>query len=261
MFFRLLILLAVAVSATVVSADNSCLSCHENQRKMKELGFPHFVVTQKEVQAQTRMPADCNQCHLGNPEASSKEAAHKGLARLQLVRKKGLTADTTTPRKFPLEYGTDQSNRLQIVTERDGKKVGDASVAAIQWHDKTADMLTQNFETMQKTCGSCHPQEFEEFSHSAMATNAKQSQYKGWTDPKRGPHNCGPWFDGNFDVMQANTVVPMAKGSHKVNQKACNTCHVGCLDCHFNPQPKSLKDQSVGAHSFAKTPPSPELLR
>lgn len=260
MLYRLfglsLLLMSYALPAAAAATGNSCLVCHENRQKMKELGFPHFVVTQQEVQAQTRMPADCNQCHLGNPEAGSREEAHKGLARLQLVRKKGLTADITMPRKFPLEYGTDQSNRLQVVTERDGKKVGDASVAAIQWHDKTADMLTQNFETMQKTCGSCHPGEFEEFSKSTMGINAKQSQYKGWTDARRGPHNCGPWFEGNFDAMQANTAVPMSQEGHKINQKACNTCHVGCLDCHFNPQPKDAKNQSVGAHSFAKTPPS-----
>lgn len=249
-------MLLFAFAATVSSAASGCLSCHENQQKMQDLGFPHFVVTQLEVQAQTGMPADCNQCHLGNPEAVIKEEAHKGLARLQLVHKKGLTADITTPRSLPLAYGSDQTDRIYVAAMRDGKLSRDSSVAAIQWHDKTSDMLTQNFETMRKTCGSCHPAEFETFSTSVMANNAKQRQYKGWTDRKRGPHNCGPWFDGNFDLMQANTAVPMSQQSHKINQRACNTCHVGCLDCHFNPQPKNAKDQRLGAHSFAKTPPS-----
>ena len=44
--------------------------------------------------------------------------------------------------------------------------------------------------------------EFEEFSRSTMGVNAKQKQYKGWMDPKRGPHNCGAWFDGNIDRIQ-----------------------------------------------------------
>lgn len=249
-------LLCTALTAPAAAAANSCLACHENAQKMKELGFAHFTVSQQEVQAQTKMPAACDQCHLGNAEAGSKEEAHKGLARLQVVRKKGLTADITTPRTYPLEYGTNPMNKLYVATAKDGQKTKDASVAAIQWHDKTTDMLTQNFDTLKKTCGSCHPQQFEEFSTSAMGTNAKQSQYKGWTDTKRGPHNCGPWFDGNFGVMQANTGVTMSQQSHKVNQKACNTCHVGCLDCHFNPQPKQPKNLAVGAHTFSKTPPS-----
>jgi len=89
-----------------------------------------------------------------------------------------------------------------------------------------------------------------------MGTNGKQSQYGGLLDPRRGPHNCGPWFEGNFERMQAATSVPMSRESHLINQKVCNTCHVGCLDCHFNPQPKAVGDLTKGAHSFVKTPPS-----
>lgn len=241
--------------ALATEAANSCRDCHENSQKMTELGYPLFTVTQQEVQTQSRMQADCNQCHLGNPEAGSKENAHKGLARLLVVRKKGLTADTT-PRKYPMEYGTNEANKIYIVTDKDGKKVKDASVAAISWHDKRTDTLTQDFDVLKKTCGACHSKEFEEFSKSTMGTNGKQSQYKGWTDAKRGPHNCGPWFEGNFASMQANTTVPMSMDGHLINQKACNTCHVGCLDCHFDPQPKNPKNPGLGSHTFVKTPPS-----
>jgi hypothetical protein len=56
--------------------------------------------------------------------------------------------------------------------------------------------------------------------------------------------------------MQANTMVPMSQDSHRLNQRLCNTCHVGCLDCHFNPQKKNPADLSRGPHTFTKTPPS-----
>ena len=255
MRFRfILLLLSVALFTEAYAAD-SCRECHENPQKMAALGYGHFTVTQKEVEAQSRMPAGCSECHLGNPTASAKDAAHQGLARVLVVRKKGLTADTS-PRKYPLEFGTDQTSRVRTATEQDGKKSWDASVAALSWHDKRSDSLSQDFEVMKKTCGACHEKEFAEFAKSTMGTNGKQSQYRGWTEKQRGPHNCGPWFEGTFDQMQANTTIPMDRTSHTINQKSCNTCHVGCLDCHYNPMPKSTTNPAMGSHTFAKTPPA-----
>lgn len=243
------------IAVTAVQAANSCRECHENQTKMEALGYGHFSVTQKDVEAQSHMPATCSECHLGNPAESGKDAAHKGMARLLVISKGGLKAGTSA-RAYPLEYGTNQVNRIYTVTDKDGKRVKDTAVAAISWHDKNPETLTQDFGVMKRSCGACHEKEFDEFSGSTMATNGKQSQYKGWTDTKRGPHNCGPWFEGNFETMQQNTALPMSPESHRINQKVCNTCHVGCLDCHFNPQKNNPADRSKGAHTFVKTPPS-----
>lgn len=236
-------------------ASDSCLACHSDSQRMSALGAAALTITRQEVESQSGMPAGCSDCHLGNPDASERDKAHVGLARLLVVRKKGLTADLS-PRTLPLQYGSNPTNRLYIGTDKNGTITRDASVAAVSWHDKRQDTLTQDFAVLKKTCGKCHEKEFVEFSKSTMGTNGKQSQYKGWLDPQRGPHNCGPWFEGNFERMQTSTSVPMSRESHLINQKACNTCHVGCLDCHFNPQPKSAGDPSKGAHSFAKTPPS-----
>jgi len=253
--FVALLLLATPVAAA--ADNNSCRSCHENRQQMQELGFPHFTVTTREVQAQSgHRTADCQHCHLGNARAASKDEAHKGLARLVVVRKKGLTSDRS-PRSAALGYGTNPANRLYIATEKNGQQTRDASVATIQWQDKRPDNLALNFETLKQTCGSCHPQQFQQFSISAMGAMSKQSQYAGWTDPQRGPHNCGPWFEGNLEKMQATTGIPISKTGHAVNQKVCNSCHTGCLDCHFNPQPRDAKNPAMGSHSFAKTPPSP----
>lgn len=251
----IILFMMMFIATPAVQATDSCNDCHGNRLKMESLGYGHFFMTQKEVEAQSRMPATCNECHLGNPAAKDKETAHKGMARLLVVSKKGLTA-VSAPRSHPLEYGTNQMSRIFTVTDRNGKPVRDASVAALSWHDKNPDTLSQDFNVMKKSCGACHEKEFDEFSRSTMATNGKQSQYKGWTSKERGPHNCGPWFEGNFETMQANTTLPMSAESNRINQKACNTCHVGCLDCHFNPQKKNATDPSKGAHSFVKTPPS-----
>ena len=245
----------IAAAAINVEAADSCSECHGNRQRMESLGYGHFTVTSQETAAQTRMPASCSECHLGDPAAKVKDKAHKGMARLIVVAKKGFTA-ITSARRYPLEYGTKPLNRLYTVTGKDGKMVKDSAVAAISWHDKKVDTLSQDFEVMRKTCGACHQKEFDEFSRSTMATNGKQSQYKGWTDKDRGPHNCGPWFEGNFEAMQANTLITMSPESHRINQKACNSCHVGCLDCHFNPQKKNPADPAIGPHTFVKTPPS-----
>jgi hypothetical protein len=255
MIRTILLATMIAAAAITVEAADSCIDCHGNPQQMESLGYGPFTVTSREVEAQTRMPAGCSECHLGNPNEKGKVEAHKGMARLLVVAKKGFTA-TTSVRRYPLEYGTNPMNRLYTVTKKDGKQVKDASVAAVSWHDKKVDTLSQDFAVMGKTCGTCHQKEFDEFSRSTMATNGKQSQYKGWTSKERGPHNCGPWFEGNFDSMQANTMLPMSPESHLINQKACNTCHVGCLDCHFNPQKKNPADPAIGPHTFVKTPPS-----
>jgi len=242
-------------TALIAEAADSCSECHGSRQKMDSLGYGGFTVTRQETEAQAGMPASCSQCHLGNPEERDKEKAHQGVARLLVVSKKGL-APMTSARRYPLAYGTNPANRIYTLVDRDGKQVRDNSVAAISWHDKRPDSLTQDFGVMGKTCGACHRKEFEEFSRSTMGTNAKQSQYKGWTVKERGPHNCGPWFEGNFAALQANTQLPMSAESNRINQRACNTCHVGCLDCHFNHQPKNPADPSAGPHSFVKTPPA-----
>lgn len=255
MIRTILLCCLIAGAAVTAEASDSCIECHGNRQRMESLGYGPFTVTSQEVEVQTRMPATCSECHLGNPGAKEKDKAHKGMARLLVVSKKGFTA-ITSARRYPLEYGTPPMNRLYTVTGKDGKQVKDASVTAISWHDKKVDTLSQDFDVMEKTCGACHRKEFDEFSRSTMATNGKQRQYKGWTEKDRGPHNCGPWFEGNFASMQANTLLPMSPDSHRINQRACNTCHVGCLDCHFNPQKNNPADLTIGPHTFVKTPPS-----
>ncbi|GFE61857.1 cytochrome c3 family protein [Geobacter sp. AOG2] len=250
--FCLAFCLCLLAPVAAWSAD-SCRGCHEDGPAMKKLGYPGFTITQKEVEAQSGMPATCSDCHRGNPAARLPDEAHRGMGRLMRVGK-GF-AVMTSPRRYPLEFGASPAARLLVSADKGGKKVRDTAVTAILYHDKRGDTLSQNFTMMEQTCGSCHQREFAEFLRSTMAQNGKQSQYKGWLDEQRGPHNCGPWFEGNVKGMRAATAIPLSDRAAAQGQKSCSICHVGCLDCHYNPQPKSASDPTKGAHSFAKTPP------
>jgi nitrate/TMAO reductase-like tetraheme cytochrome c subunit len=250
--FILLVILILPVPAIAADSTDSCLTCHANAKKMAELGYPHFSVTPAEVRQQSGMTANCEACHLGNPLASERDKAHQGMGRLQLVKKKGQQAEAVQ-RQAPLELTGSPMSRIKHQIIKDGKTVVDPSIALILYQDKRSDTLSQDFTIMEKTCGACHSREFEEFSRSTMARNGKQSRYQGWIDKEHGPHNCGVWFEGNYDKIAANTALPFSKEQSALNQRSCNTCHVGCLDCHYDPQPKDPAQPRLGMHTFNRT--------
>lgn len=236
---------------------NSCLECHTNEAKMKELGFPQFTVTQKDVEKQTKMPASCTDCHLGNPSETTKDGAHKDMLRLWYVKPKGFQAVTRDKlEKYKPESleprGKNPMIEMLPLVEKDGKLVRDPDVHVILYHDKDPATISHNYTAMEKTCGICHPKQLEEFKKTAMGHNAKQRLYKTWTDKKMGPHNCGPWFIDNHEEIAKNTNVPFTKEMAKINQMACNQCHVGCLDCHYTPKKKDPNDPALGSHTFTK---------
>ena len=83
---RTLTVVVLLLTAQFSGAADNCRSCHENRQAMEKSGYGHFTVTQQEVETQSRMPASCSGCHLGDPGAANKEQAHKGLARLLVTR-------------------------------------------------------------------------------------------------------------------------------------------------------------------------------
>jgi hypothetical protein len=224
---------------------------------MKELGFPQFSVANEDVQKQTEMPASCTDCHLGNPSDSAKEGAHKGLLRLYYVKSKGLQAVTRDKLE---EYkpesieprGKNPMVELLPMVEKDGASVKDPEVATLLFHDKNQEDLSFNHPVQDKTCGICHPKQVKELKKTAMGHNAKQSLYRAWTDKKLGPHNCGVWFVDGYEEIAKNTKVPFTREMSSINQKACNMCHVGCLDCHYAPKKKDPNDPAMGSHTFEK---------
>lgn len=248
---RVLLLLFILVG-TARAAD-TCTVCHGNRAKMTALGFPHLTVTPEEANRESGMTATCADCHLGDPSSPERTAAHRGMGRLQLVRKKGMVAETAE-RVAPLELTGNPMTRIKHQITKNGKTVIDPDVALVLYQDKRRDTLSQDFNIMEKTCGSCHTWEFSEFTRSTMARNGKQRQYQNWTDPQRGPHNCGAWFEGNQEKIAANTAVPFSREQSALNQRSCNTCHVGCLDCHYDPQPQNPANPKLGMHTFNRVP-------
>ncbi|MDA8099112.1 MAG: cytochrome c3 family protein [Nitrospiraceae bacterium] len=224
---------------------------------MDSLGYPRLAVTPAQVQAQAKMDAPCTSCHLGDSAAQAKDEAHIGLLRAFYVKNKKLeaatrnTLDTYKPAWIE-PRGKNPVISLLPQVETDGKLVKDPDVQVLLYHDKNPDDLSFNYPALEKTCGSCHPRQMSELKHSAMGRNGKQSLYRTWTDTAMGPHNCGVWFLDNYREVAANTKVLFTKEMSAVNQKACNVCHVGCLDCHYAPQKADPEKPDQGQHSFSK---------
>jgi|Deesub1362B_J571_1020462.scaffolds.fasta_scaffold03730_4 hypothetical protein len=229
------LLLALASSGYA----DSCVDCHGSEEKMAQLGYPQFYFPLEEVREQSGMPVvTCTDCHLGNPDATSMEEAHEGVLSVQIVSKKGfsiLEREGVLPALTP--NGTRISNMLPK----------DARVNTLIYHDREPDLFTFDRSVVEKTCGKCHKKQVEEFAHTVMGSVKYQSEYKTWSDEK-GPHNCGPWFEENWEAIKEETSANYTYEQAKINQKACNRCHVSCLDCHYAPF------EGQGVHKFEREP-------
>jgi hypothetical protein len=173
------------------------------------------------------------------------------------VKAKGLQAVTRDKlekyKPGSIEHrGKNPMVELLPVIDKDGKQVRDPEVTTILFHDKNPIDLSFNYSVLEKTCGACHSEKVKEFRQTAMGQNSKQKLYKTWTDKKLGPHNCGVWFVDGYKEIAKNTKVPFTKEMADVNQKACNVCHVGCLDCHYGSAKKNPPNSAAASHSFTK---------
>jgi hypothetical protein len=241
---------------------------------MEKLGFPQFAVTPLEVSQQTGMPAQCPDCHLGNSLVMDKEKAHEGLLSLRAVTKKW----TAVARKdmpaqdladWPSLERRGKNRATQLGPKRvDGGELKDnPDYRTIIWHDKNPETLAFNPVLAEKTCGKCHPKHVQGFLQTSMG-GAKgvhtQSQYVYWTSAA-GPQSCGPWLgvmtrpeqdkftDENIALYNGHSTTAMPQKVGHNMQRNCNTCHVGCLDCHYDPQPKTASPR-MGVHTFARKP-------
>lgn len=245
------------VIAEVKPATDSCVECHGSPVRMASLGHPRLTVTPEQALAQTKMAASCTSCHLGDAAASAKDDAHRGLLRPFYVKNKKLEATTRNTMEtynpaWIESRGKNQLISLLPLVEKEGKLVKDPDVQVFLYHDKNPEDLSFNYPALEKTCGVCHKNQVDELKKTAMGHNAKQALYGTWTDKKMGPHNCGVWFVGNYQEVADNTKIPFTREMSAVNQKACNTCHVGCLDCHYTPRKADPARPDQGQHTFTK---------
>jgi len=258
------------------SAMQGCIECHSDLQKMQSLGYPQFTFTAHEIAAQTHMPASCAECHLGNPETLDKETAHRGIltvlaikdrtweaVRLSITRSAELNS---LPMLVPRGANRAEALMPKIISGDSIKDNPDYKL--IIWHDRNADTLAFNPVVAEKTCGACHGDIVKKFLRSPMGGGKQahtQSQYKSWTGPT-GPNSCGLWVGKlaepdqasftkqNMDYYNAHSTMPLSERTAYDNQRRCNQCHVGCLDCHLSPQSNNDKDPNKGAHTFVKRP-------
>lgn len=244
-----------------------CIRCHADPQKLAELGRPEFLVTPQMVVEQSKhSTAQCRDCHLGNGRAKDKDKAHRGMLKMLVV---GEEAELK-PRDvfYPTALNPTGKNRLfELIPKR--KTAGEYryvyEVRTLLWHDRDPDTYNFDPQLARKTCGKpdCHPDQVKQFETTIMATNLRQRTMKTWLVPY-GPHNCGPSFAdlppreiltaAGFDYRNTANIrnnLNMQFSDHQAEdkQRICNTCHTGCLDCHFTP----MENQP---HRFTKVPPS-----
>ncbi len=257
-------------------AADACSDCHGDSRKMGAAGFPRFAFSSSGVNAQTRMPASCVDCHLGDPAAETGETAHQGLLTLTVVRQKtweALSRKALQPedlKDWPdlQPRGADRSTRLFPKRIYDGNLRNNTDFRTILYQDKNPGTLAFNPVIAGKTCGKCHVEIVKSFLLSPMGGGAgahTQSQYRIWTGGT-GPQSCGLWMgvlngpaqdgftDQNITNFNAHSTMPITQKDGQNEQRKCNQCHVGCLDCHLDPRAQSAASPGDGPHTFVKRP-------
>ncbi|HAM50825.1 MAG TPA: hypothetical protein DCP92_09100 [Nitrospiraceae bacterium] len=274
--FAFLFLIGIfAVCANTSLAGEGCIGCHENAEVMLKSGYPQFMVTSSEIKAQTKMPASCPECHFGNPNALTKKEAHKDMLTVNGI---GTNWSMITRAMMPAQdlggwatlepRGKNRATQLMPKLTIDGRITDNLNFKLIIYHDRNPETLAFNPVVAEKTCGLCHKSIVDSYLKSPMGGGRgahAQSQYRTWTGPT-GPQSCGLWVgtlaqaaqdkftDGNVNYFNGHSVMPITEKAAYNTQRICNQCHVGCLDCHFNPQKRDNNNPAIGSHMFLKKP-------
>ncbi len=258
--------LVIALSAHVHGLESSegCLYCHADRDRMQKDGYPLFFITREQVERESKMPGvNCIDCHLGDGRSHVADEAHKGMLKMlvldtdaDIVKRKGIM-DSVMP------SGTDRMYSHFPKVEEGGGSYPNPEVFTVLWHDRDPDTLGYDRDIARRTCGKkgCHELEVEQFDATVMGGNVRQRSTRHWTD-EHGPNNCGPSFadlppgsgagysSANYEIIKKELSCPSAYEDAADRQRFCNVCHSGCMDCHYDPGPKS------GAHSFTRNVPS-----
>lgn len=269
----LLLVLGFAALGRRAWLDSSaeCVRCHGDRVKLEKLGAPWAYVSEEAMRRESAHPYIlCRDCHLGNGRAQDKGLAHRGLLKMLLVGDDGALLDRQ--RHYP--YGLTRTGPDRIFgflpkKEEHGEWLY-YPVRNLLWHDRDPESLNFDPGLAAKTCGKagCHPLELAQFVQTTMATNRRQRTMRSWQEPF-GPHNCGPSFADlppaevlqgaglvfdNTAKIAAEMAIPFSREQASTKQKICNTCHVGCLDCHYQPGVDS------GVHHLSRTPAAETCL-
>ena len=281
-FFAFLFLLLFAFFSPCVSAyaADGCTACHFDAARMKALGAPRFAFDAASLRAQTGMPkARCVDCHLGDSRAKTAALAHKGLLTLSVLDTGWRAYQRPQMPERDLEHwgylkprGHNRARLLmpKLIEKKTGREVNNPGYRIVLWQDRNPGTLAFNPVIAEETCGRCHPGEVAGYLKSPMGGGKDahtQSQYKYWTSPT-GSQICGLWlgalskpaqdsFTGaNIKVYDRHSTASISEKFAFGNQRKCNQCHTGCLDCHYRPEAADPKDPSKGPHTFVLKPGS-----
>jgi len=261
------VIISVSGYHTWNKSSAECIRCHSDQKKLTELGHPELFVTPQAVAEQSKhSTAQCRDCHLGDGRATDKDRAHKGMLKMIIV---GEGAELKQRKVFyPTALTPSGNNRLFELIPKikvNGEFRYLYEVRTLLWHDRNPQTYNFDPQLARKTCAKpdCHPEQLQQFKTTFMATNFRQRTMRTWLVPY-GPHNCGPSFADlpprevlqaagfdyqNTENIRSNLNIPFTGQQAEDKQRVCNTCHAGCLDCHYTPR----KDQP---HRFTKVPES-----
>jgi len=255
----------VLLPAGIINASDSCVHCHGNEVRMKELGYSQFLVTAENSTAQTGMTAACVDCHLGDAEAQAIQDSHRGLLSLRVVGKKWNTQERAGMKEQDLKNwpsleprGDKKASQLGPKMLIDGTLADNPDFRTILYHDKNPATLAFNPGIAENTCGKCHPKQREEYAKSVhgKAVLEDKNQYAAV---------CS-------DCHSTHDVESPAKTSAKLAiVQNCGTCHaeslktytgtyhgqVGtlgyaytakCYDCHGSHGIQRVSDPNSNVH-------------
>ncbi|HMK61689.1 MAG TPA: hypothetical protein VK452_11175 [Dissulfurispiraceae bacterium] len=243
---------------------------------MTALGSTQYLTTNSLIMAQTGMPAQCTDCHLGDSSTIEKQKAHEGLLTVKAIQDRTWTGVSRSMMKGSeldmwrsLEpRGNNRADALMPKLSYNGILKNNPEYKLIIWHDRNIETLAFNPVLTEQTCGQCHEGIVSSFLKSPMGGGKgahTQSQYVTWTGPT-GPQSCGLWSgklagrdqaafsSENMELYNRHSSMKLDEKMAFDNQRRCNQCHVGCLDCHYSPQNRDQNDPRKGLHSFFKKP-------
>jgi hypothetical protein len=274
---NLLILMFTILLSAQAGCEEGCTACHADASGMAKLGYSQFIIGPVAVQSQSKMHASCEDCHLGDPSGKTVMEAHTGMLTLTVVDREWKAFKRwEMPKEDLLAWGRLEprgQNRASVISPKllkGGKFTENPEYRTVLWQDKNPLTLAFNPVIAEKTCGRCHAEIVQSYLKSPMGGGKgahTQSQYSTWTGPA-GPQSCGLWMgvlskpaqetfsNENIKRYAGHSTMPIADKAAFNNQRTCNQCHVGCLDCHLNVQKSDPADTSRGRHTFVRKPVS-----
>ncbi|MBI2355152.1 MAG: cytochrome c3 family protein [Deltaproteobacteria bacterium] len=248
------LLLVTAGAAWGLDAGSGCVACHGDRGKMKELGAEAMYLDPVQVDREVNMKGKptCVDCHLGDPKAQDKTAAHKGLLRPFLVaagkkykgeaisREEAGALQPLTPK------GTSMSSMIPKGDPKKLEAAGVKRIVNIHWHDRDPQTMAYSPKVAEQTCGRCHSKAVQDYNSSTKGLSRMQRSFRSWSEKLPGPHNCGVWPGENEEGLRSQTSVPYSKQQNDSMGRSCNMCHPSCNDCHFKPV------AARGTHAFGK---------